>query len=89
LNLQTHFDAPEGEEPLALEMAGLGKGQVWINGQSIGRYWNVYAIGNCSECSYSDTFRPKKCQFGCGQPTQKWYGFFPTSHPLLEYKLNY
>ncbi|XP_059434788.1 beta-galactosidase 3-like isoform X1 [Corylus avellana] len=70
---KTQFDAPEGEEPLALEMTGLGKGQVWINGESIGRYWNVYAIGNCSECSYSDTFRPKKCQFGCGQPTQKWY----------------
>lgn len=88
LNLQTHFDAPEGEEPLALDMTGMGKGLVWINGQSIGRYWNVYARGNCSGCSYSDTFRPIKCQFGCGHPTQQWYGLSQMSHLLLEYKLN-
>ncbi|XP_042983873.1 beta-galactosidase 3-like isoform X2 [Carya illinoinensis] len=70
---KTHFDAPEGEEALALDMSSMGKGQVWINGESMGRYWNLYANGNCSGCSYSDTFRPTKCQFGCGQPTQKWY----------------
>uniref|UniRef100_A0A2N9IXM3 Beta-galactosidase n=1 Tax=Fagus sylvatica TaxID=28930 RepID=A0A2N9IXM3_FAGSY len=70
---KTNFDAPGGEDPLALEMSGMGKGQVWINGKSIGRYWNVYANGNCSGCSYSGTFRPIKCQFGCGHPTQQWY----------------
>lgn len=51
----------------------MGKGQIWINGQSIGRYWTAYAHGDCSGCSYSGTFRPTKCQLGCGQPTQKWY----------------
>ncbi|XP_041010238.1 beta-galactosidase 3-like [Juglans microcarpa x Juglans regia] len=70
---KTHFDKAEGEEALALDMSSMGKGQVWINGESIGRYWNVYANGNCNGCSYSDTFRPIKCQFGCGNPTQKWY----------------
>lgn len=70
---KTQFRAPVGGEPLALDMTGMGKGQVWINGQSIGRYWNVYAKGNCTGCSYSDTFRPARCQFGCGQPTQQWY----------------
>ncbi|KAF8406482.1 hypothetical protein HHK36_008570 [Tetracentron sinense] len=70
---KAYFDAPEGDEPLALDMRSMGKGQVWINGQSIGRYWLAYANGNCNECSYSGTFRPRKCQLGCGQPTQRWY----------------
>ncbi|KAG5042400.1 hypothetical protein JHK87_006315 [Glycine soja] len=29
---KTYFDAPEGDEPLALDMEGMGKGQIWING---------------------------------------------------------
>lgn len=70
---KAYFDAPEGEEPLALDMEGMGKGQIWINGQSIGRYWTAYARGNCSHCNYATAFRPPKCQLGCGQPTQRWY----------------
>ncbi|KAL4367439.1 hypothetical protein GQ457_05G012650 [Hibiscus cannabinus] len=41
--------------------------------KSIGRYWTAYAHGDCSGCSYARTFRPPKCQLGCGQPTQRWY----------------
>lgn len=67
------FDAPDGDEPLALDMGSMGKGQVWINGQSIGRYWIAYATGNCNDCSYAGTFRPPQCQLGCSQPTQRWY----------------
>ncbi|XWS62745.1 hypothetical protein CRYUN_Cryun06bG0037200 [Craigia yunnanensis] len=67
------FDAPQGDDPLALDMGSMGKGQVWINGQSIGRYWTTSANGNCSECSYVGSFRQTKCQFGCGNPTQQWY----------------
>ncbi|CAL0313126.1 unnamed protein product [Lupinus luteus] len=70
---KTYFDAPEGDEPLALDMEGMGKGQIWINGQSIGRYWTAFANGNCNGCNYAGGFRPPKCQFGCGQPTQRWY----------------
>ncbi|CAN1344381.1 Beta-galactosidase 3 [Linum perenne] len=70
---KSYFNAPEGDEPLALDMEGMGKGQVWINGQSIGRYWTVDATGQCSGCSYTGSFRPPKCQLGCGQPTQRWY----------------
>ncbi|GAU15257.1 hypothetical protein TSUD_03240, partial [Trifolium subterraneum] len=40
---KAYFNAPNGVEPLALDMSSMGKGQVWINGQSIGRYWMVYA----------------------------------------------
>ncbi|KAL6295642.1 hypothetical protein ACE6H2_003784 [Prunus campanulata] len=70
---KAYFNAPGGDEPLALDMRSMGKGQVWINGQSIGRYWMAYANGDCSLCSYVGTFRPTKCQLGCGQPTQRWY----------------
>ncbi|PNX57255.1 beta-galactosidase 3-like protein, partial [Trifolium pratense] len=68
-----YFNAPNGIEPLALDMSSMGKGQVWINGQSIGRYWMVYAKGNCNGCNYAGTYRQAKCQIGCGQPTQRWY----------------
>ncbi|XVF15839.1 hypothetical protein REPUB_Repub09cG0190900 [Reevesia pubescens] len=70
---KAYFNAPEGDEPLALDMGSMGKGQIWINGQSIGRYWTAYAHGDCNGCSYAGTFRPPKCQLGCGQPTQRWY----------------
>nr|CAB3496981.1 unnamed protein product [Digitaria exilis] len=35
---QAYFETPSGDEPLALDMGSMGKGQIWINGQSIGRY---------------------------------------------------
>lgn len=70
---KAYFKAPEGDEPLALDMNNMGKGQIWINGQNLGRYWTVNASGNCSGCSYRGSFRPAKCQFGCDQPTQRWY----------------
>ncbi|XP_057427809.1 beta-galactosidase 5-like [Lotus japonicus] len=70
---RAYFNAPVGNEPLALDLGSMGKGQVWINGQSIGRYWMVYAKGDCKPCSYAGTYREPKCQLGCGQPTQRWY----------------
>ncbi|ESW08032.1 hypothetical protein PHAVU_009G012700 [Phaseolus vulgaris] len=70
---KAYFDAPGGKEPLALDLESMGKGQVWINRQSIGRYWMAYAKGDCNSCTYSGAFRPVKCQLGCGQPTQRWY----------------
>lgn len=71
---RAYFDAPGGDEPLALDMGSMGKGQVWINGQSIGRYWSLWAPdGDCKGCSYEGTYRSPKCQSGCGQPTQRWY----------------
>ncbi|CAL9104789.1 unnamed protein product [Musa textilis] len=68
------FNAPAGNEPLALDMSSMGKGQIWINGQSIGRYWPAYkAYGSCDRCDYRGTYNEKKCQTNCGEPSQKWY----------------
>ncbi|CAL5445339.1 unnamed protein product [Camellia sinensis] len=47
-HLEAYFTAPDGDEPLALDMGSMGKCQVWINGQSIRRYWTAFATGNCN-----------------------------------------
>ncbi|KAL8540083.1 hypothetical protein ACS0TY_001608 [Phlomoides rotata] len=39
---KTYFDAPEGNDPVALRMNSMQKGMVWVNGKSIGRYWVSY-----------------------------------------------
>ncbi|KAL3614665.1 Beta-galactosidase 3 [Castilleja foliolosa] len=71
--LRAYFDAPTGDEPVALDMSSMGKGQMWINGQSIGRYWPKIANGSCTGCTYKGIYRYFKCQIGCGKPTQSWY----------------
>ncbi|EPS69033.1 beta-galactosidase, partial [Genlisea aurea] len=72
---KTYFNAPGvKEEPLALDLGSMGKGQAWINGQSIGRYWTAVApMGQCHICNYTSTYRQTKCLSGCGKPTQRWY----------------
>lgn len=39
MRIQTVFDAPNGDVPVALDLGSMGKGEAWINGESIGRYW--------------------------------------------------
>ncbi|GLT47818.1 hypothetical protein SLA2020_214800 [Shorea laevis] len=71
---KTTFDAPGGNDPLALDMSFMSKGQIWINGNSIGRHWPAYkASGTCHQCSYAGLYNEKKCLSGCGEPSQKWY----------------
>lgn len=72
--LQTTFNAPAGNAPLALDMKSMGKGQIWINGQSIGRHWPAYIArgGTCGACNYAGTYTDKKCRTNCGQPSQRW-----------------
>ncbi|CAA0810768.1 Beta-galactosidase 13, partial [Striga hermonthica] len=50
----TYFDAPEGDNPVAIKMNGMAKGMVWVNGQSIGRYWVSYIspIGSPTQEEY-------------------------------------
>ncbi|CAO2176948.1 unnamed protein product [Urochloa humidicola] len=68
------FNAPDGDEPLALDMSSMGKGQIWINGQGIGRYWPGYkASGACGICDYRGDYDEKKCQTNCGNSSQIWY----------------
>ena len=52
--MQTLFDAPMGNDPVALNLSSMGKGEAWVNGQSIGRYWSSYHDdkGNPSQIMY-------------------------------------
>ncbi|XP_050937298.1 beta-galactosidase-like [Cucumis melo] len=71
---KTTFNTPTGNEPLALDMSSMSKGQIWVNGRSIGRYFPGYiANGKCNKCSYTGFFTEKKCLWNCGGPSQKWY----------------
>jgi hypothetical protein len=75
--LQTTFDAPAGVAPLALDMNSMGKGQVWLNGQHLGRYWPAYkASGSCDYCNYAGTYNEKKCGTNCGEASQRWYEIY-------------
>lgn len=70
------FVAPEGKDPLSLNLASMGKGQAWVNGQSIGRYWPAYLSPStgCSEnCDYRGNYDSFKCLKYCGQPAQTLY----------------
>nr|CAB3465799.1 unnamed protein product [Digitaria exilis] len=40
---KTMFDAPEGNDPVAIGLGSMGKGQAWVNGHLIGRYWSLVA----------------------------------------------
>ncbi|KAJ4831118.1 hypothetical protein Tsubulata_010634 [Turnera subulata] len=71
---KTTFNAPAGNDPLALDMGSMGKGLMWVNGQCIGRHWPTYiARGNCAPCNYAGYFEDKKCRTKCGEPSQRWY----------------
>ena len=49
--LQRTFDAPQGTDPVVVNMTSMGKGMVWINGENIGRYWISFksALGQPSQ----------------------------------------
>ncbi|XP_047939162.1 beta-galactosidase 8 [Salvia hispanica] len=73
---KTTFDAPSGSSPVALDFTGLGKGEAWVNGQSIGRYWptNIASNNGCTNsCNYRGSYSSNKCLKNCGKPTQLLY----------------
>ncbi|XP_039126406.1 beta-galactosidase 6-like isoform X3 [Dioscorea cayenensis subsp. rotundata] len=72
---KTTFDAPKGNIPIAMDFTGMGKGEAWVNGQSIGRYWpkNIAPQSGCSSCNYGGTFKNYKCLKNCGKPSQQLY----------------
>jgi hypothetical protein len=50
----------------------MGKGQAWVNGHHIGRYWTrVSPKSGCQEvCDYRGAYDSDKCTTNCGKPTQ-------------------
>lgn len=72
---KTYFNAPDGTEPVALDLGSMGKGQAWVNGHHIGRYWTLVAPKDgCQRiCDYRGPYHSNKCTTNCGNPTQTWY----------------
>jgi hypothetical protein len=54
--LQIFFDSPTGDDPVTLNLSTMGKGEAWVNGRSIGRYWVSFfdSKGNPSQTMYVD-----------------------------------
>ena len=77
-SLQTTFDAPIMDDPVALDLQSMTKGEAWINGKSIGRYWpgNLAPHSGCSDkCDYRGPYYETKCNINCGQSSQRWQVF--------------
>ena len=73
---KTTFKTPDGTNPVVLDLIGLQKGEAWVNGQSIGRYWPAMLAENkgCSDtCDYRGEYNADKCLSGCGEPSQRFY----------------
>ncbi|XP_017226067.1 beta-galactosidase 9 isoform X2 [Daucus carota subsp. sativus] len=71
---KTYFDAPGGTDPVVLNLGSMGKGQAWVNGHHIGRYWDLVAPKDgCGTCDYRGAYSSDKCTTNCGKPTQIWY----------------
>ncbi|XP_047335148.1 beta-galactosidase 9 [Impatiens glandulifera] len=72
---KAYFGPPVGNDPVALNLRSMGKGQVWVNGHHLGRYWTLVAPKTgCQEvCDYRGAYDSEKCTTNCGKPTQIWY----------------
>ncbi|TKY67244.1 Beta-galactosidase 8 [Spatholobus suberectus] len=73
---KTNFVAPSGSNPIAIDFSGMGKGEAWVNGLSIGRYWPTYVSPNngCTDsCNYRGAYNASKCLKSCGKPSQTLY----------------
>ncbi|KAM7468316.1 hypothetical protein LguiB_015878 [Lonicera macranthoides] len=72
---KTTFQTPAGEDPVVLDLFGLGKGIAWVNGNNIGRYWPSFLAdkNGCNLCDYRGSYKDSKCLTNCGNSTQRWY----------------
>ncbi|OAY67949.1 Beta-galactosidase 3 [Ananas comosus] len=73
---KVNVETPKGNDPIGLDMQYMGKGQAWLNGKAVGRYWPRKSSlhDQCTaSCNYRGKFSPDKCRTGCGGPTQRWY----------------
>ncbi len=62
------FSRPVGAGPFALDLAGMGKGLVWLNGQCLSRYWLILSSGR-NPISPGEPIIPREGD----EPTQRYY----------------
>ncbi|GLJ18790.1 hypothetical protein SUGI_0335490 [Cryptomeria japonica] len=73
---RTEFNAPKGNNAVALDLTTMSKGQAWVNGHHIGCYFPSFKAptDGCSDtCDYRGTYSPTNCVSSCGKSSQEWY----------------
>ncbi|KAL7195731.1 hypothetical protein ACSBR1_035879 [Camellia fascicularis] len=73
---QMTFIAQMGDDPLVLDLLGLGKGIARVNDQAFFSDDNGcdYKRDGCDyKCDYRETYFNSKCLSGCDQSPQRWY----------------
>ncbi|RVW43989.1 Beta-galactosidase 15 [Vitis vinifera] len=75
LSSADHLQGSSGTDAVVVDLQGLGKGEAWVNGQSLGRYWpsSIAEDGCNATCDYRGPYTNTKCVRNCGNPTQRWY----------------
>ncbi|HNT33836.1 MAG TPA: beta-galactosidase [bacterium] len=66
--LRTRFSRPEGLSPLTLDLVGMGKGLIWLNGHCLGRYWLTPGLGDMNPSKRSVIEEQR-----VNEPTQRYY----------------
>jgi len=82
---------------LAIDITpGIVKGQLFVNGHMLGRYWSKIAkVGACNDAdqctseSYVGNYGAEKCRTGCGEPSQSLYKLpleylYPLDNPNVD-----
>uniref|UniRef100_A0ACD5Z522 Uncharacterized protein n=1 Tax=Avena sativa TaxID=4498 RepID=A0ACD5Z522_AVESA len=74
------FHTPAGKDAVVVDLAGLNKGMVYVNGHNLGRYWTSYIAGDmdgCHRCDYRGEYKTwgnqEKCLTGCHEIGQRFY----------------
>ncbi len=67
--LKTTFARPKGPGPWALDLAGMIKGMIWLNGRCLGRYWLAIGDGPTPDWPKQNGVRDQDR----GEPTQRYY----------------
>ncbi|KAJ3089277.1 hypothetical protein HK102_006774 [Quaeritorhiza haematococci] len=79
------LDNSPGHMSFVLFLGSMGRGHAWVNGNAIGRYWDIRAsstgcvdnnggdVDANGQCRWEGGFYPDKCRIGCGKPTQEFY----------------
>ncbi|KAJ2710940.1 hypothetical protein H4R19_003495 [Coemansia spiralis] len=81
LELDSEALAASGDDDqrLGVDLASMTKGQLWLNGHHLGRYWLRRAPSKashrpCQRCGYGGGFSPDRvCRQHCGEFSQRYY----------------
>eukprot|EP00123_Amoebidium_parasiticum_P017278 comp23780_c0_seq2/m.41251 comp23780_c0_seq2/g.41251 ORF comp23780_c0_seq2/g.41251 comp23780_c0_seq2/m.41251 type:complete len:438 (-) comp23780_c0_seq2:142-1455(-) len=73
--MRSTFTTPFQSGSVAVNLGAFGKGQVWVNGHQLGRFWALKPCqGPCDvTCDYRGSFNDKKCRGSCSALTQQYY----------------